>query len=81
MIPNREKIAELKTQFPNSTRVKLVKMKDACAPKICTLGTVHGVDDIGSLLLKWDNGSNLHVIYSVDLVEKVKPNRKEESEK
>ena len=37
------------------------------APK----GTVAGVDDIGSLLVDWDNGSGLNVIWGVDVVRKV----------
>ncbi|HFI0596526.1 TPA: DUF4314 domain-containing protein, partial [Streptococcus suis] len=28
--------------------------------------------DIGSLLVKWENGSCLNVLYGIDIVEKVK---------
>ena len=33
--------------------------------------TVLRVDDTGSLLMRWDNGSGLNVIYGVDLVRKL----------
>ena len=34
-------------------------------------GTVLGVDDTGSLLMRWDNGSGLNVVYGEDIVRKV----------
>lgn len=62
---------ELLSQYPVGCRVKLVSMDDVQAPKVGTLGTVKGVDDIGSLLVDWDNGSHLHVLYNEDVVERV----------
>ena len=56
-------------RYPIGTRVRLVKMDDKQAPPIGTKGTVHGVDDIGSLLVRWDNGSRLNVLYGIDKVE------------
>lgn len=50
-----------KEQFPVGCRVQLVQMDDVQAPPIGTLGTVRGVDDIGSVMVKWDNGSSLSV--------------------
>ena len=46
--PTKETIECLKKEFPEGTRVKLVKMDDVQAPPIGTLGTVTGVDDTGS---------------------------------
>ena len=43
-------------------------MDDPQAPPEGTLGTVIGVDDTGSLMVNWDNGSGLNVIYGVDVV-------------
>ena len=34
-----------------------------------------GVDDIGSLLVVWDNGSHLNVIHGVDEVQKLNKRR------
>ncbi|MBR3891447.1 MAG: DUF4314 domain-containing protein [Bacilli bacterium] len=56
----------LKKKYPVGTRIKLVKMNDFQAPPIGTLGTIKGVDDIGSLLVSWDNGSSLNLVYGQD---------------
>lgn len=41
------------------------------APPKGTLGTVRGVDDAGSIMVRWDNGSGLSVVYGEDIIEKV----------
>lgn len=53
-------------------RVRLIQMNDIQAPPIDTLGTVIGVDDIGSILVRWDNGSRLNVVLNVDKCERIK---------
>lgn len=68
---SREIIQKLKETYPVGTRVKLIQMEDIQAPPTGTLGTVYGVDAIGSILVKWDNGSMLNVIFRVDRIEKV----------
>ena len=57
----RAKAKILKEQFPVGTRIMLKRMDDIQAPPFGTLGTVRGVDDIGSILVQWDNGSTLSV--------------------
>ena len=64
--PNTEQIELLRKQYPTGTRVELLQMEDVQAPPMGTKGTVYGVDDTGSLLVHWDNGSGLNVIYGVD---------------
>jgi len=61
----------LRENYPQGTRIELVQMDDIQAPPAGTLGTVIGVDDTGSLLVDWDNGSSLNVIYGEDVVRKV----------
>lgn len=61
----------LRNNYPQGTRVRLLKMDDVQAPPLGTLGTVIGVDDMGSLIMKWDNGCGLSVVYGEDIVEKV----------
>ena len=65
------KVKTLKSLQPNGTRVKLLEMEDPFAPSIGTLGTVIGVDDIGSILVSWDNGQSLNVLYEVDKIMKL----------
>lgn len=69
--PNKETIERIRREYPAGTRVELVQMDDAQSPPIGTKGTVEGVDDTGSLLMKWDNGSGLNVIYGQDIVKKL----------
>lgn len=67
-------IAEkLRKQYPAGTRVELIQMGDPQAPPAGTRGTVQGVDDMASLLVNWDTGGSLSVLYGVDKVIKVKP--------
>ena len=62
---------KLRTQYPNGTRVKLIKMDDYPAPPKGTQGTVLGVDDAGNIMVSWDTGSSLSVVYGEDIVEKL----------
>jgi hypothetical protein len=72
--PNKETVDLIRSQYPAGTRVELVQMDDAQAPPVGTLGTVWGVDDTGSIMVHWDNGSGLNVIYGVDICRKVAKN-------
>lgn len=72
LIPSRDQIEIIRSEYPAGTRIRLVHMDDMQAPPRGTLGTVVGVDDMGSLLVHWDNGSSLNAIYGVDIVEIVK---------
>lgn len=66
-----DQLRQLRGNYTPGTRVILVRMDDTQAPPIGTQGTVTGVDDTGSLLVDWDNGSSLNVIWDVDAVRKV----------
>jgi hypothetical protein len=41
-------------------------MDDPQAPPVGTRGTMRGVDDIGSVMVAWDNGCGLSVAYGED---------------
>lgn len=69
--PSRQIVEDLRKQYPNGTRVELVQMDDIQAPPPGTKGTVTGVGDTGSLMVSWDNGSGLNVIYGEDIVRKI----------
>ena len=59
-------IHALRSQFTPSTRVELLQMEDTQTPPIGTKGTVIGIYDTGSLMVHWDNGSGLNVLYGID---------------
>ena len=67
---NDRTLERIRRQYPAGTRIELVKMDDFQAPPPGTKGTVIAVDDSGSLLVHWDNGSSLNVIYGIDEVKK-----------
>lgn len=63
---SKERLQALRERFKPGTRVELLKMDDVQASPIGTKGTVIGVDDIGSIMVHWDNGSGLSVAYGED---------------
>ena len=64
--PRREVVEAIRMIFPCGCRVELERMEDVQAPPPGTKGTVIGVDDTGSIMVRWDNGSGLSVVYGVD---------------
>ena len=58
IFPSKEIVEQVRRQYPVGTRVELVKI-------------VEGVDDTASLIVAWDNGSHLNVIYGEDEVRKI----------
>jgi len=64
--PSREIAEQVRKKYPVGCRVELVRMDDVQAPPIGTKGTVIGMDDTASVMVKWDNGSGLNVIFGED---------------
>ena len=64
-------IRMVKAKYLPGTRVRLLYMNDRQAPPVGTEGTVRGVDDIGSVMVAWDNGSGLNVVLDEDEIETV----------
>ena len=69
--PSEEVVERLRKEYPAETRVELVQMDDPQAPPVGTKGTVLTVDDIGSVMVEWDNGCGLSVAYGKDICRKV----------
>ena len=69
--PSLRQVEEMRMRYPKGTRIELEKMDDVQAPPIGTKGTVLCVDDTGSIMVSWDNGSHLNVIYGEDQVRKI----------
>ena len=72
MFVNSTIVQQLRKEYPVGCRVELVKMDDRQAPPVGTKGTVRGVDDIGSIMVSWDNGCGLSVVYGEDQCRKIK---------
>lgn len=63
---SKKKIDNIKKTYKAGMRIKLIKMDDIQAPPVGMEGTILGVDDIGDILVRWDNGSSLKVIVEED---------------
>ena len=65
--PSKEIVERLRRTYPKGTVVELVRMNDDLhAPPAGTHGTVMSVDDIGTIHVRWQNGSGLGVAYGED---------------
>ncbi len=69
--PDRKTVERVRKEYPVGTRVILERMEDIQAPPVGTMGTVTGVDDTASILVRWDNGCGLNVVYGEDRVRKM----------
>lgn len=74
--PNRNIVEMIRRQYPKGCRVELVRMDDVQAPPVGTKGTVIGVDDTASVMVKWDNGCGLNVVYGEDSCRRIVERRK-----
>lgn len=57
-----DKVTARKKLWKKGDRIELISMDDIQAPPEGTKGTVIGVDDMGQIMVSWDNGSSLSVI-------------------
>ena len=70
--PSKAVVDSLRETYPVGCRVELVCMDDPYSRlKPGDRGEVQFVDDIGTIHVKWDNGSGLGVAYGVDQVKKL----------
>ncbi len=63
---NSALLKRLKETYKEGTRVQLESMDDFQAPPKGTKCSVQFVDDIGTIHVKWDNGSTLGLVYGQD---------------
>ena len=70
-LPSKETVERVRLRYPAGGRVELVWMDDPPAPPAGTFGTVLGVDDTGSIMVRWDNGSGLNVVYGKDICRRI----------
>ena len=66
-----ELVKILRAEYPKGSRVELVQMDDIQVPPLGTQGTVQRVDDMGAIMVDWDNGSHLGVVLGADICHKI----------
>lgn len=65
--PNKEYLEQLRKRYPVGTKIQLISMRDEKYPILPgTIGVVTHIDDLGSIHMKWQNGSSLALIPEVD---------------
>lgn len=64
MVYNEKKVELLRQRYPEGTRICLDHMEDLCPVESGTNGTIIGVDDIGSVMVKLVLSISLDTFYS-----------------
>jgi len=66
-IPSRNEVESYRSRYPAGTRICCDHMLDDPRPVPSgTAGTVVGVDDMCSIMVRWDNGQGLSLVPGVD---------------
>ena len=68
---SKEKLEMLRKRYPAGTKVCLDTMEGEHQMESGLKGTVTYVDDLGQLLVQWENGSSLSLIPGVDRFHKI----------
>ena len=70
--PSQAMVEAQWAMYPAGCRVELVLMDDPYTKlKPGDQGTVMGVDSTGTVLVNWDCGSSLGIVYGVDQIRKL----------
>ena len=64
--PTRQEVERIRSRYQAGMRIELLRMDDVQAPPAGTRGTIIAVDDVGDLIVAWDNGGGLKLIPGVD---------------
>jgi len=74
MLYNKAKVEATKARYPVGTRIELISLcNDERDMPEGLRGTVVGVDDQPSLLMKWDSGRSLSIFPGEDCFRKLTP--------
>ena len=69
---SKERLAQLRKDFPEGTRVELISMDDPYSKLLPgDKGTVKFVDDMGTIHVSWDKGSSLGLVPGEDAYRKI----------
>lgn len=66
--PTKEQVERIRKTYPVGTRIELIAPMDDpyTRLKVGDMATIVGVDDVGHILCRWDNGEGLSLIVGVD---------------
>lgn len=67
MFMKQAKKDAIRKAYPAGTKIEILFIEDTQAPPLGTKGTVVGVDDAGHILVSWENGSRLNIIFGEDV--------------
>lgn len=67
MFKKQEKVTAIRKAYPTGTKIEILFMEDTQAPPPGTKGTIVGVDDAGHILVSWETGSSLNIIFGEDV--------------
>ena len=67
-LPDRRAVEALKAEFPDGCSVVLDEMDDVQAPPPGTKGIVTHIDSMGTIHIRWENGSGLGAVPGVDRI-------------
>lgn len=65
-------VFKVKKKYNIGTRIKLIKMYHIEPLPKGSKGTIDFIDEVGTIYMKWDNGSSLKLIAGVDEFEIIK---------
>ena len=63
---SKEEVKYIRQKYTQGMNIELIKMYDFQAPPTGTKGTIDFVDDIGTIHIKWENGSSLGLVVGID---------------
>ena len=65
--PSESYLKQLRKKYPVGTKLQLISMRNEKYPILPgTVGEVTHIDDVGSIHMRWENGSSLAIIPEVD---------------
>lgn len=66
---SQNEVKNLRKIYLKGMKLRLLKMDDALAPAIGSIGTISHVDDAGQIHMSWETGSSLALIPGLDSFE------------
>ena len=75
--PSESYLEQLRKKYPVGTKLQLISMRNETYPVLPgTVGEVTHIDDVGSIHMRWENGSSLALIPEIDSFQTVSEAKK-----